>query len=129
MDLKKIYLIVKADKFELPVACFDNLVSVSNFLCKNVSYTKCVISRGYVQLKTGYKVIPTIIDIDDDEDDPKYIVTAKYKTGEFFGEYNTFETAKECAFKLSRMKCKVVDVRERQTNHLLLYIDNNIKFK
>lgn len=129
MNLKKVYLIIKADKFELPVACFDNLVKVSTFFNEPICNLKSRISRGHIQVHTKYQVVPTIIDIDDEEDDPKYVVTAKYKTGEFFGEYNTFETAKECAFKLSRMSCKVVDVRERQTNHLLLYIDNNIKFK
>lgn len=129
MNLKKVYLIIKADKYELPVACFDSLVKVSTFFNEPIYNLKSRISRGLIQVHTKYQVIPTIIDCDEEETDPKYIVTAKYKTGEFFCEYNIFETAKECAFKLSRMKCKVVDVRERQTNHLLLYIDNNIKFK
>ena len=128
MNLKKVYLIVLADKYELPIACFDNLIKVSNYLGKNLLSTRVMISRNSIKFRTGYKIIPTIIDRDDEEEDPKFIVTAKYKSGEFFGEYKTYETAKECAFKLSRMKCKVIDIREKATNHLLLYIDNTNRF-
>lgn len=62
--MKKVYMAVTNNKYELPVALFDNLRALSFWSNKSIECLKTAISRGTADKKLNCKYVRVIIDED-----------------------------------------------------------------
>ena len=67
----KVYMIVTADEYELPLAVRDTVVEIASLLGKFVEDVRSMISRKTVSLTTynGYRYKIVKVDIDEEDDE------------------------------------------------------------
>ncbi len=135
MNLKKIYMLCSNDMFELPITIFDNYKELANFLNIPLGTARCLFCRGFFNPLLSdklnkYKYRKIIIDEDDEEENVKYAISGYYgKTGEFFGEYSNYETAKVCCDKLLKKGCYHVIMSEIETKNIIYEVYNGLHRK
>lgn len=67
----RVYMIVTADEYELPLAVRDTVVEIASLLGKFVGDVRSMISRKTVSLTTynGYRYKIVKVDIDEEDDE------------------------------------------------------------
>lgn len=67
----KVYMIVTADEYELPLAVRDTVGEIADLLGRHVGDVRVIMSRKNVSLTTynGYRYKVIGVDIDDEEDE------------------------------------------------------------
>ena len=128
MNIKKIFVAYSSIDENLPLSTFDNLKSVADYLCCSINYVKTFLHRESCSFKFSCEILPVIIDEDDEEENVKYAISGYYgKTGEFFGEYSDYGTAKVCCDKLIKKGCYHIIMSEIETKKIIYEVYNELQ--